>query len=199
VRDSVEKKANITMEFTFKERLQRVQRMTGMSITELAAAMQIPKETVYKWAKGTKPTSHKYYTAAMKYMKEMEKRFLENADELPEELLPFNDSPGKLPLRHLIGREVDRIVPVSNDCINEFKTGWQLWLRKLKNPGLLVWGQSYCFVDTNGKYILRKVFASENDDEVRLCSDREQDYPAVTIRRVDIETIYEVVGAFIKY
>jgi len=97
----------------------------------------------------------------------------------------------------LIG-EVDGLIPVNGESMApRYKSGSLIAIKRLKFVKIITAGYDYYVVDQNGKGLLRKVKASD-DNGLTLAADNEADYPPITRKWEDILAIFSIEAVVTK-
>lgn len=180
-------------------KLKNFRRRYGISMPLIAAATGLPKESMYKWEKGTRPMD-------FEQVKKLE-AFLEREERRLKATLAYDDA-GAETEKDTIGImirssqalvEVDYVVSYTDECMAPFyKPGCRLCLREVANPRKLIWGTIYYFADIHNQEMLRRVFPGEDANEVRLTSSLPVDYPEIIRRYDELKTVFEVVAILLK-
>ncbi len=98
--------------------------------------------------------------------------------------------------------QIDQLVEISGDCMcPTFKHGSLVALKTLPNPELLYWSEYYYIIDSNGQGLVRRVYASEIQNCIKLVSDHSDQgkYPAISISWNQINAIYKVRAEIVKH
>lgn len=98
--------------------------------------------------------------------------------------------------------QIDQLVEITGDSmIPAFKPGSLVALKTLPNPELLYWSEYYYIIDNNGQGLVRRVYASEIQNCIKLVSDHpDQDkFPPMAISWNEITAIYKVRAGIVKH
>lgn len=184
------------MQVPIGQRLAAFRQKYGITMPALAAATGISKENLYKWEKGCKPRDFQQYRVLEAYMKKTE-----------EAGGPPSHERGQRPPRTrqggAAGSEADTLtIPnvqlvvhfTEGSMIPLYRPGCRLCLRQVRHIRSLVWGNVYYFVDLNEKGILRRVYATEEEEAIKLISYDPAEYPPIIRQYDELNAVYEVVG-----
>jgi transcriptional regulator with XRE-family HTH domain len=82
-----------------------------------------------------------------------------------------------------------------------FVNGCRIVISRLKDSRNLHWGLYYYIIDTNWHGIVRRVYQTSGQNSLRLVADNADQlkYPPIEISRDQIESIFKVSAAIIKY
>jgi hypothetical protein len=127
---------------------------------------------------------------------------------------PFNqelnmkNKPEKDKLLRLSELLYDRIGPidelvemVGDSMMPTFKPGSLVALKALPNPELLYWSEYYYIIDDNDQSLVRRVYASEIQNCIKLVSDHPDQgtYPPIFISWNQVKAIYKVKAEIVKH
>ena len=98
--------------------------------------------------------------------------------------------------------QIDQLVEITGDCMfPTFKAGSLVVLKTLLNPERLYRAEYYYIIDSNGQGIVRRVYASEIQNCIKLVSDYpdQSKYPPISISWSQIKAIYKVKAEIVKH
>lgn len=100
-------------------------------------------------------------------------------------------------LDQLVGNARE-IVRVNNEAMAPlFNCGEILFLERLPNADVIIWGMPYIVVLKTSDLLIRRVFFEQAfPTRFLLASEKADLYPNKSIREVDIESIYRIVSVF---
>ena len=179
-----------------QEKIKKVIQQTGLSVAELAKVSGLPKASVYKWFHGTKPSNPEDYIKLTNYLDNI-------LNSTSPEALQFNKEVKQIlqKLLALLG-PADSLVEVWGDSMYPtFKHGSLAVISSLQNPQILNWAEYYYIVDKNGIGNIRRVYASEIQNCIKLLSDNpdQEKYPPIDRHWNHIEAIYKVKAEILKH
>ena len=183
---------------SLQEKIKKVIQLTGMSISEISIATRLPVHAMYKWKTGAIPRDRQHYNKLINYLDEvLNGTSPEDAGYTPvyQERRSITET-----LYLLLGR-VDKVIEVSGDSmLPTFKHGTLICITSLPNPKVINWSELYYIVDKNGEGIVRRIYAGENENSIKLLSDNpDQITFAPIIREWDaIDAIYKVKAVIYK-
>jgi len=118
----------------------------------------------------------------------------------PGSVITFRNQPALIAWRNdspLIG-EVDGLIPVNSDSMfPRYKSSSWIAIKKLKFITIVTAGYDYYIIDKNGKGLLRKVKASD-ENTITLSSENEADFPTITRKWEDILAIFSIEAVVTK-
>ena len=98
--------------------------------------------------------------------------------------------------------QVDKLVEITGESMAPtFRSGSLAVLSAMPNPELLNWSEYYYIIDTNGQGRVRRVYASEIQNCIKLVADHpDQDkYPPVAMNWNQIKAIFKVRAEIVKH
>lgn len=121
--------------------------------------------------------------------------------------LNLNDKPDQDKLLHIaellyshVG-PIDQLIEITDESmIPTFKPRSLAALNNMLYPDLLVWSEYYYIIDSNDLGLVRRVYASDKPNYIKLVSDHPDQfiYPPIEIYRNQIKAIYKVRAAIVK-
>ena len=182
-----------------QEKLTKVIQQTGLSLAEIAKVNNFLKDNVYKWFRGTRPSNPEDYNKLINYLDNI----LDNKSSTTPEAVQFNKEAKQIlqKLLTLLG-PADSIVEVWGDSMYPtFRHGSLVVISSLQNPQILNWAEYYYIVDKNGIGNIRRVYASEIQNCIKLLSDNpdQEKYPPIDRHWNHIEEIYKVKAEILKH
>jgi phage repressor protein C with HTH and peptisase S24 domain len=211
-------------------RLKAYREKSMVKMPEIEAVTGISKETLYKWEKGTKPRNAVEYLALKSYLDKMElsledERFLSENQKPATLRLPLN--PNRTPRPQKSGKEaagtiiiadnepeliVDRInapvlghiegiVEVTGESMEPtLKNGCRVVITRLEYPYTLLWGNCYFIVDHNLATYVRRIYAGNDQNSIRLLADfnDQSKYPPIELKRNQILAIFMIKASIYR-
>jgi len=97
---------------------------------------------------------------------------------------------------------IDQLVEITGESMSPtFNHGSLVALCDLQNPELLYWSQYYYVLDANGQGLVRRVYASDIQNCIKLVSDHPDQivHPPMSISWSQIKSISKVKAEIVKY
>jgi len=184
---------------SLQEKITKVIQQTGLSIVEIAKANNLSKDNLYKWFRGTRPSNPEDYNTLINYLDNI----LDNKSSVLLESIQFNKEAKQIlqKLLNLFG-SADNLVEVWGDSMHPtFRHGSLAVVSSLQNQQLLNWGGHYYIVDKNGVGNIRRVYAGEFQNSIKLLCDNpdQEKYPPINRYWDHIEAIYKVKAEILKH
>ncbi|MBO9200228.1 MULTISPECIES: helix-turn-helix transcriptional regulator [Niastella] len=204
-------------------RLREYRILSNTKMPIIASATGIAKETLYKWEKGTKPSSIEEYYKLKGYLDKMESNLDEETFELVKQhpatlRIPLTSAGPAVPQSDGIAASgtvifsnnepeliVDRInAPclgtvdgsieiIGNSMEPTFCNGGRIAISRLSDNRSLIPGQYYYIIDTNWQGIVRRVYPGERGNSILLVADNPDQ-----LKHPPIEKSLDQVAAIFK-
>lgn len=205
-------------------RLIEFRKRSNTKMPAVSAAIGVPKETLYKWEKGTKPSNMNEYFRLKSYLDRMEMKEeeykMDNEAKKPITIrLPldidrppvynidgtlatgtiflFNDVPQLIVERvnlPFLGTVEGAIEVTGASMEPTFKNGDRIAINRLRYFQILDWGRCYYIINKNLKGTLRRVYRGEGG--LQLLSDHPNQtlFPPIERTWDQIVAVLEIVG-----
>jgi phage repressor protein C with HTH and peptisase S24 domain len=182
-----------------QEKITKVIQQTGLSIVHIAKVNDLPKASVYKWSHGAIPSNPEDYNKLINYLDSI----LNNKSSTLLEAVQFNKEAKQI-LQKLLTHvgPADLLVEVWGDSMHPtFRHGSLAVVSSLQNQQILNWGGHYYIVDKNGIGNIRRVYAGEFQNSIKLLCDNpdQEKYPPINRYWDHIEAIYKVKAEILKH
>ncbi|MBO9203361.1 MULTISPECIES: XRE family transcriptional regulator [Niastella] len=182
-------------------RLREYRSRSNTKMPAIASSTGIAKETLYKWEKGTKPSSIEEYYKLKGYLDKMEVSLDEETFELVKQhpatlRIPLTSSGPAIPQSDgkaasgtvifsnnepelivdrinapCLGTVEGSIEVIGNSMEPTFYNGSRIAITRLSDIQSLIPGQYYYVIDTNWQGIVRRVYPGEKENSIRLVAD----------------------------
>jgi phage repressor protein C with HTH and peptisase S24 domain len=182
-------------------RLKEFRLRSNIKMPAIAAATGIPKGTLYKWEKGTKPSDINDYFKLKAYLDKEESKLEEETwkieNQKPVTLrVPLNNRRPSVPQTDgkaasgtviLTNNEpelivdrinapfldfVDGVIEVIGDSMEPtFPNGCRVTISRVNDNLALSWGLYYYIIDANWQGIVRRVYQGDKENSLRLVSE----------------------------
>ncbi|MBO9203229.1 MULTISPECIES: LexA family transcriptional regulator [Niastella] len=204
-------------------RLREYRSRSNAKMPAIASATGIAKETLYKWEKGTKPSSIEEYYKLKGYLDKMEVSLDEETFELVKQhpatlripltsagpAVPQSDGKAASGMVIFSNNEPELIVDrISAPCLGAvegsiemignsmeptFCNGCRIAIVRLSDNRSLIPGQYYYVIDTNWQGIVRRVYQGEKENCIRLVADNPDQF-----KHPPVEKSLEQIAAIFK-
>ena len=212
---------------SLQEKIKKVIQRTGMTVADIAYATELPKESMYKWLKGTRPSDSVIYNKLESYLDGILERVSEDSttDKPATMYGPLFERPAtmKVPLTR-IGKPVpqtsgkaaagtitimndepqlivDRIdAPFMGEVEGVIEVTGESMAPTFKN-GCRVAIEYYFIIDKNWQGVIRRIYPCEIGNSIQLLSENEdqQKFPPIIRQWEQIEAVFKVKARILKH
>jgi hypothetical protein len=178
---SVEHLLSIPLPELFLEHKKR----TGKKIPTIAKELNIIKEVLYKWEKGTKPSNMFDHLRIISYLTN-DVGLMNYINKLVPVVTPL---PTIETIRFLKGEGTYAIRDKSMET--QFPLGCTIVVSEIKDRNIIISGNCYLLIDLNNQAIVRKVYHT-HEQHYTLVALNEKQYPAFERAHHEVAQLYSI-------